>query len=340
MLRFHSLAVAAIVSTVCAPGAAQDTVHLSGSGGGKRVMVGRVLDYTGQALEFEHPGGRREQVPGDKVLRIETPRGRTHEEADAAFEQGDFDRALALYERAIDISEEPRVWVRREILAQMVRCYRATQRIELAARSFLMLLQSDPQTPDFDCIPLAWVTEQPSPAVEQAAQSLLANAEPAAALIGASYLMSTSSRTQALGRLRRLAGEADPRIALLAAAQLWRAAAATADAAQVDAWQQTVERIPEPLRAGPYYVLGQARMRRGQWEQAALALMRAPLLYPGDRRLAAASLVGAGRALEQLGRRDKALRLYRELLQTYPEQTRAVDEARQQLQKAGQEAPR
>jgi len=300
-------------------------------------MVGRVVDYTGEGLVFEHPGGRRENVPAERVLAVETTRVGTHNDADAAFDQRRFDAALALYERAVN--EERRIWVRRDILAQMVRCYRATGRIDLAANSFLALLQSDPATRHFDAIPLGWVAEQPSPALEQTARSLLAREEPAAGLIGASYLLSTSGRNEALARLRQLAANTDRRIALLATAQSWRAGVATADVGQVESWQQTIGEMPEPLTAGPYFVLGQARLRLGQSEQAALALMRAPVLYPGDRRLAAAALLSAGRALEQLGRRQKAARLYREVIQSYPEQDQAVAGARHLLEKAFEARP-
>ena len=314
---------------------AQDRVHVAGTTGGRRVMTGRVLEYTGRSLEFEHAGGRRETVPGEKVLQIETRKVPTHQEADAAFDGRRFEEALALYARAGN--EEPRDWVRREILARKVRCYRAIGRLDLAGSEFLLLVQSDPDTPRFDCIPLAWVPEQPSPALEQAARGWLAREEPAAVLMGASHLLATAARTEALARLRQLAVVTDRRIALLAMAQQWRAAVTTSGADQLAAWERTVQQMPEPLRAGPYFVLGQVRAQQGQWEEAALAYLRAPILYPDDRRLGAAALVEAGRALVQLGRPRRAARLYREVFETYPEQDRAVAEARHRLETLSRE---
>jgi tetratricopeptide (TPR) repeat protein len=329
------LLTAAVLALSVVPAAAQDRVHVAGSTGGKRVMAGRVLEYTGRALEFQHPGGRRETVPGEMVLQVETQHVKTHQEADAAFAQQRFQEALALYARAGN--EEPRTWVRRHILAQKVRCYRAMDRLDLAGSEFLLLVQSDPATPYFDCIPLAWVPEQPSPALEQTARGWLGREEPAAALLGASHLLGTGVRAQALARLRQLATAPDRRIALLATAQQWRAAVTTVDAAQLDAWERTIAQMPEPLRAGPWFVLGLARVGARQWDEAALALLQAPILYPDDRRLAAAALVEAGRALGQLGRPRQAARLYREVLQSYPERDRAVAEARHRLQALSRE---
>jgi len=335
MIPFPSLTAVAIFVVGLAPAAGQDRVHVAGATGGKRVMIGRVLEYTGRAVEFEHPGGRRETVPGERVLRVETQHVRTHQEADAAFARRRFDQALALYARAGN--EEPRAWVRRQILAQKVRCYRAIDRIDLAGTEFLLLVQSDPYTPQFHCIPLAWVPRQRSAALEQAARGWLGRDDPVAGLLGASHLLSTAARPEAVARFRRLSTDPNPRIALLATAQLWRTAVTTAGAGQLDAWEQTVEQMPEPLRAGPYSVLGQGRMHAKQWEEAALASLRAPILYPDDRRLAAAGLVAAGRALGQLGRPRRAARLYREVFEAYPEQDRAVAEARHRLETLSRE---
>ena len=110
----------------------------------------------------------------------------------------------------------------------------------------------------------------------------------------------------------------------------WRAAAVTADQGQLEGWGDTIERMPEPLRAGPYYVLGTAWAHHGQWEQAALAWLRIPILYPEHRELAARSLMDAGQSLEKLGQSGEAARLYSELVKTYPK-TPSEGEARARL---------
>jgi TolA-binding protein len=117
----------------------------------------------------------------------------------------------------------------------------------------------------------------------------------------------------------------------LALAQTRRAAVATADETKLAAWQRTIEKIPEPLAAGPHFVLGLALAQRQQWEQSALAMMRVAILYPRQRALAARSLLEAGRALERLERTKQAVHLYRELIREYPK-TRPVAGARGRIE--------
>ncbi len=246
--------------------------------------------------------------------------------ADAARAAGRFDQALVLYQKAMEGNPPRRTKLR--IIAGSVRCYQALDRPERVGEAFLLLVRDDPQTPQFDCIPLAWLPRRPSVSLEQTAGKWLGRTEPAAQLLGASYLLTTGERSKAMATLRRLAVGPDRRVAQLAMAQTWRATLTTADDEQLDAIEQTIRRMPERFAAGPYFVLGRAYLQRQQWEKAALALLRVPILYPQQRPLAAQSLADAGRAMEQLGRTDRAVRLYRELIREYPEQTRPVAEVK------------
>ena len=319
-------------------GLGQDVVHVANpsSAQGYAEWRGQVIDYTGRELQLQLPGGPKRTFPADQVVRIETEHGPQHVEADRRFAAGEFDGALALYVEARN--REPRPWVRRQITAQIVWCYRALGQPERAGGEFLdVLFPADPDTPYFACIPLAWVPTQPSLAVEgTAAEWIRRDQVPAAVLLGASHLVSTTYRNTALERLNRLATDRDPRIALLAYAQTWRAAAVTADERQLDRWRATIERMPEALRAGPYYVLGRAEAHRDRWEAAALAWLRVPILYPEHRLLAARSLLDAGRSLERLGQSDQAVGLYRELVETYPK-TPAEAEAQARLRETNEE---
>jgi len=315
------------------PAPAQDIVTIAaGSEGGSTKIGGRVLDYNGRQLRMQLAGGLEKTFPADKVLDIETHYAQHHLDADAAMAGGRFQDALALYQKAVEVEAEPRRWVRRQIVAGRVRCYRALGRADRAGEEFLLLIRDDPQTPYFDCIPLAWLPRQPSVSVEQAARQWLLREEPAAVLLGASYLLTTRQRPQATAKLRVLAAGADLCIAQLATAQWWRAAAADADPAQLETWSRAIEQMPEPLRAGPYFVLGNAFLSQKQWQPAALALMRVPILYPRHRALAAQSLADAARAVEQLGQDAEARQLYGELIRDYSEQTAPVAEAKSRVE--------
>ncbi len=316
---------------------AQDTVTIaSGGAGGYTKFTGRIVDYTGRQLLLELAGRGQRSFPAGQVLHVETPYGPKHTAADEAFAKGEFDRAWTLYRQAVDIDEEPRRWVRRQIFARIVRCHRALDRTAEAGAWFLLLSESDPDTPYFDCIPLAW-TPRPLPtALEETARQWIQREEPAAVLLGASHLLGSTAalRAMALAKLRRLTTVSDQRIAKLALAQTWRTATVNVDKAQLDTWAGLIEKMPEALAAGPYFVLGRARAQRQQWEPAALAWMRVAILYPQQRTLAARSLADAGRALQQLGRTEQALRLYREVIVNYP-QTSAAAEARSRLEAIG-----
>jgi|GEM_PF-433978 len=311
----------------------QDLVEWDPTGGGTaRVrLVGQILDYTGQTLLLRLPDGREQKIPGPRVLRVQTRRGPVHQEAERRFMEGRLAEALALYRKAIQ--EEPRRWVRREILARMVVCYEEMGQSAAAGETFLLLVQSDPSTPYWEVIPLAWVPMVADGLLErQARQWLVQDPEqsPVAVLLGASHLLAGSERASALERLNRLVRHSEQRIALLALAQTWRTIVQP-NPAQVDSWEQVIQKLPPGLRAGPYYVLGRAYAQQGRWQEAALAWLRVPILYGRPRYLAARALVEAAGALERLEQKEQAARLYQEVLQKWPD-TPFTAEAQQRLE--------
>jgi TolA-binding protein len=81
------------------------------------------------------------------------------------------------------------------------------------------------------------------------------------------------------------------------------------------------------LRGGPYFALGRALAYHKQHEQAALAFMRVPTLYPKDSQLVIEALLAAAVELEKLGRTEEASSLYRELVNDYQETPQAAQAA-------------
>ncbi len=314
------------------PAAAQDTVSISSTTNpqGHLKLTGRILDYTGEGLNIELTGGVPRTIPAEQVLHIETNYSRPQVEADRLFAKGEFQSALALYAQARN--GESRAWVRRQITAQIVWCQQALDRWAQAGEEFLVLVRSDPATIYFDCIPLAWIPAELPRDLEQAAQQWIAREDlPAAVLLGASHLLPTHAGPGALTRLKQLTTVNDPRVARLALAQTWRTLTVTADVEQLKNWSRLIDQMPEPLRAGPSYVLGLGWAQHQQYEQAALAWMRLPILHSQHRLLTMRALQDAGQALERLSRVRQAATLYAELTQTYPN-TRPAAEARQRLE--------
>jgi tetratricopeptide (TPR) repeat protein len=312
------------------PAAGEDTVYFShGRVRSQTRLTGEVLDFTGKQLQIR-VNGQVATYPTERVSRIEFRRLQEHTDGDRLFEKHDFAEARKSYLQAQ--LGEGRRWVRRLLTAQVAWCYRHLQQMDSAGEVFLGLLADDPDTQHFDCIPLAWLPQTVTLPMEAKARNWLASEQPAAKLLGASHLLPTAHRATAVDVLRTLQFHADTRIAGLARAQLWRADLGTASPKQIEEWQEQLDKVPEPLRAGAYYILGSALARTGQSKQAALVLLRVPVLYSKERTLAARALLDAARQLDKLGQRREALRLYREIAADYAE-TRDATEAKAELAK-------
>ena len=331
--------LASVVALTSAATVAQDVVHLTSQDGEAATRVrGEVVDFTGRQLLLKTATGREQSIPSHRVERIDTTYSAEHRAADALFDKRAFRQALDQYRLALSATREPRDWVRRRILAQIVWCHRSLGQPDQAGEYFLILLSRDPTTPDFACIPLAWTDAPPPPAVVPKAQAWLADAKnPAADLIGASLLVASDQKAAALDHLKRLATDADARIAWLAQAQLWRAQAATATTAQLRSWSEVISAHDSALVAGAQFLVGTA-LARSEPEAAALALLKLPILYPREHHLSAAALLLAGECLQQAGRKSQAAGLYRELVDQYEGLAEAA-EARRRLRSLASNAP-
>lgn len=326
------LAGVALLLMVASPLTADDRVTLRTgvSGKGRTRLTGTIVDYTGQELRLLR-NGREDRIPAGKVVRIETKRSAEQLQAERAYQRRDYSTAATLFRQAAD--KETRPWVNRGILARMARCYANLGKARLACESFRIVYRSDPTTQHLDAIPLVWRSDRPDAGLQQRAAEWL-KADPddartaAARLMGASWLLQTAQRTDADRTLQALTDSDDERIAVLARAQRWRLQVVTATAGQVESWQQFLTRIPSPLRAGPYYLIGRTLARRGAHQDAALALMRVPILFPDHRRLAAESLLAAGSEFETMGKPADARRAYREVFVDFAGETLS-QEARQ-----------
>lgn len=309
----------------------EDTVVLAnaGEGRGQREVTGEVVEYTGRELILRRGNGKEERYPGQRVLDVRGVWNEAHAAAEQRIVEGRHGDALAMLQQAL--ATEQRGWVRRRILARLVECYRETEQFDLAGDFFGLLLQSDPQTPYFDVVPLNWGQVRPGISVESKAAVWLQAKETPLRLLAGSWLLSTSRRAEATGVLRDLAAQADPRVAFLATAQLWRGELATAGAADVQSWRAVVERMPMELRAGPCFVLGTALARQNQADAAALYLLRVPILYPRHYRLSAEALWSAASLLEKQQQSREATTLYREITTRFAAAA-CAESARERLQ--------
>ncbi|MEA1951803.1 MAG: hypothetical protein U9N87_10490 [Planctomycetota bacterium] len=309
-----------------------DTVVVAGKGGrgtsgGRATYRGTIEDYNADELTLVLPGGGRRRFPVERIVEVHTAYGPSRQQADGLYDRKDYAAAAVLYGKALH--EESRRWARRRIIQRMVRCYRALGQYARAGEAFLLLSRDDASAIDLGCMPLAWTPQRPSADLERAAGQWIARDDlPGAVLLGASHLLPVR-REVALVRLKYLA-QGDGPFGPLARAQLWRAADGVVSDGELAARETAIEAMPGRLRGGPYYVLGRAQAARGQWDGAALAWLRVPILHAGDRQLAATALFDAGHAMEKLGHTEESDIIYSELIQKHP-RAAAAGEARRRL---------
>ena len=286
--------------------------------GQPRNVKGEILDYTGTELKLRSATGREETFPASQVVRVLADWTEDHARGDTQFDSGRFEQAAELYRAAQ--TAESRLWVKRQIAAKLVACYRNLGQWEKAHELFLALIRNDARTLYFDHIPLFWSSLEPDPRLAQAASEWIKDDDaPAGILIGGSLLLSLGERGPAIAALDRVAKRKplDPRLAALADAQLWRTRLVTSTSADLETWRQKIARMPDSIRAGPYYLLAQGLARHEQRDEAALMFLRGPLTRPVDRVLASEALLAGAAQLETMGRHQDAALVYRELSLDY-----------------------
>lgn len=289
-------------------------------GGGHARLRGRVTDYNGRTLTIHTQGNAVRVYPAEQVIKVETPQTSSHLEGLQEFSAGRVEQARRKFQAAL--LDEDRDWVRREILAMLIRCALHRGDYAKAGTRFLALVESDLHTRHFKLIPLVWAPQPPQAGLRNQARSWLTEPGEIARLLGASALLRDGEYGQAAkDELQRLAAGADRRVYSLARAQLWRRRLTETDptARTVDDWHARVLATPEELRGGPYYVLGRAHWKRREYDKAAMAFLWLPLVYDHDRSLAARACLEAADALARAGRAGEATRLYREVSSRFDE---------------------
>lgn len=297
-----------------------DRVVLQSEETGSRVALScTVLEYTGESITIRPGPALPDRVyPASQVLSVETPQTRSHVEGRAQFVKGEYDEARKHLEAAL--AEESRAWVRREILSLLVRCALRQGDRAAAVSNFTLLAASDPSTFHFKLIPLYWFTERPDEALVNEARHWVGRTGHVPQVLGASVLLGTAQyQDSAAEILKELRVKGSSGIRHLAQAQLWRL---ELNSSQLDPddllrWQAELDRMPEDLRAGPSFVLGQASLQLRQYERAAMALLWLPLVSDQDHHLAARAALDAAGALDAIGQKAEAAALYREISERF-----------------------
>jgi tetratricopeptide (TPR) repeat protein len=315
-----ALAALALPARLAADGLT-DQLSLRGESGGRTIVRCRIVDFDGQFVRFRlSEDGPVDSRPADQVVKIETPQTPPHIEGLNHYAQGQYEQAAARFELAL--AQESRAWIRRDILAMLGRCALRRGDYADAGARFLMIAESEPDTRHIGLVPLLWTDDEPAPQHRSAAVDWLSKADALPKLLGASALLFDAEHaTTAEIALRRLAADADDNVQSLARAQLWRrdVRGGEPDDLTLERWEAAIRLTPEPLRGGPWFVLGEARFKRLQYDQAAQAYLWVPLVYDENSPLAATATLRAADSLRRIGHTADAATLYREVQSRHAE---------------------
>lgn len=305
-----------LVMLTAAPLRAQDQVILQTDGASSRlVMSCQIVDYTGEKLTVQFQGSATQKTyPADQVVEVHTTWLESYERGRKLWSERRCAEAIEALHSALTV--ERRAWVRREILALLVRCSLRTGDRAAAGARFLTLLESDRTTRHFGLIPLVWASEELTGAAKSQARAWLTLESDVARLIGSSLLLDdVATRESAARELQALQRSGDERVRLLAQAQSWRLKLRSLEVTDVELqrWDARVQALPATLRGGPSYVLGRGWAMRREHDRAATALLWTALMDHADARLAARAGVEAAESLKRLGQHEDARRVLDEI---------------------------
>ncbi len=313
------LVVACWLSGIGASLQAEDRVTLIPSGAVDPVIViGTVEDYTGEEMILQREGQPvGDRYPARSIQAVQTWRSATHEQGLVEFNAGT--NAPAEQSLLKAMQEESRDWIKREILALLVRCAIRRGDWSTAGDRFLQIVQQDPTSPHWNVAPLVWAPQSLGDSQKTEARTWLKDTHAPPRVLAASWLLFDPIYGEsAKKQLNDLARDSNHIVSSLARAQLWRLRLGL-DLSDLDIqkWQHEVRLFPKTLRAGPQYLIGRGLLQRNEPGPAAAELLWLSTVYIDNEDLSARALVEAAGALSQAGRSQDALTLYREVLQRY-----------------------
>lgn len=311
-----------ILWLLASPLAAQDVVVLQTEGTSSRTtMPCQIVDYTGERITVQFKSGAPQKAyPAEQVLEVRTAWLEAHELGRKLLAERKTDEAIRALQAAL-VSER-RAWVRREILALLIRGSLRIGDRASAGTHFLKLFESDPTTRRFGLIPLVWAPESVTSAAKSQAREWFKHEADAARLLGSSLLLNDNSTSDtAAQELQALQRSTDERVRLLAQAQSWRLKLRALEISELELnrWDARIHEMPAALRGGPSYLLGRGWSMRREHDRAATALLWTALMDDGDARLAARAGVEAAESLKRLGQPDDARRLLQDIATRFPD---------------------
>lgn len=285
----------------------------------------RITDYNGRHVRVVSTGGEQ-TYPIDEVIGVRYAKIPDHLKAESLLAAGRNAEAETLLRKAIDA--EPRRWARREILALLTGCALRREDYATAGSRFRRIYESDPYTRHVSLAPVVWHDQSVDGLNRSTAIAWLNDSESLNRLLGASLLLYDAEfGSRARDTMRELNRLPEERIRLLAQWQERRLQISSRKVSEfeVSHWASDIRRLEPALRAGPLFLLGQARLIRQEYDLAAAEFLKLPIVYSSDHPTVSHAGFAAGQALLRNGLRSEAARVFQETIQRYPWSTAAQD---------------
>ncbi len=297
-----------------------DEVVLQSARASSRVTIRcEIVDYNGQLLIARTGTGRgQKEYPASEVIEVRTHRMVAHTRALEHLRQNRVTDAKAAFAEAL--KKEPRPWMQREIRAGSIRCALRQRDFETAAREYQLIHERDPETRHVKLIPLLWTDETAKGQAAATARLWLQDKDPVLQLIGASLLLFDKQHGRAAqDTLRLLARSPVKRIRQLAYWQEWRLRVHEGQLSALDIAQREkrIDDLAAPMRAGAWFLIGRAYLIRQEFNDAAAALLRVPIVYDSDHPVTPNACFEAAHCLERTGQRNEAALIYQEVIERF-----------------------
>ena len=303
---------------------AEDTVTYQNAVTGRQVKAtGTIENYSRNELLLRTSSGQIKSIETDSVIEIQADYPASYSEAKLRMSNQEFDQALTLLDKAL--VQAPDGWMKHEILARQVECYSSLNRPEEAAIRYVQLVQLDPKSAFYDCVPLVWTSVDASVRTQQLAQTWIRQQKyPYVALLGASLLLNSDKKTEVQTALNALAKSDDPDVAALAQMQLNRLSLTPMSETSLKNLEKKVDALPKSLQYGPRFVLGQLWNRSSaegsvKTDKAALNYLQCAANSSAPVELQARAFYSAGSVLLNADSRDEAFRIFRRLIEKFPD---------------------
>lgn len=265
---------------------------------------GIIQEFNGQILELVSTDGKKLRVGSHYVTDLSFQWSTTEATAaDKLVDQRKYIEAVKAIEAAYPALPK---WQQRLLLARMVQSLSAAGKDRIACIIFINLAAANPPPIAYADIPLCWTTEQADPSHAGEARKWMVAEDEVSQLLGASWLLSGSNRSESERLLRKLKASQNQTIAALATAQSWRIATPPESKQRATQWLEFRDNLILPLQLGPTEFLADRFARVGETELAMGQWLRIATLHSDRHARAIDALSAAQRQLIQAERTREA----------------------------------